>query len=95
MISQATIQENRYTTAWDAVQALHSNWLQPHGTDSFSSPTQVWVYVDNVRVGGVDALRELRTENIGSIRHLDSIAATSRFGVGHGQGAIVVTTTAR
>ena len=91
-ISLETIKERHFTNAWDAVQALHSNWLQTHGSDSFNTPTQVWVYVDNVKYGGVDRLRELPTTNIAYIRHYDGVAATSRWGVGHGQGVIQIST---
>jgi hypothetical protein len=94
-ISLATMLERHYTNAWDAVEALHSNWLQTRGTDSQATPTPVWVYVDNVKLGTVERLREIAVTSIAYIRHYDGVAATSRWGVGHGQGVIQISTQPR
>ena len=91
-ISLAMMQERHYTNAWDAVEALHSNWLQTRGSDSFATPTPVWVYVDNVKYGTVERLREIAVTSIAYIRHYDGVSATSRWGVGHGQGVIQIST---
>jgi hypothetical protein len=91
-ISLETIKDRHFMNAWEAVEALHANWLQVRGTDSQNSPTPVWVYVDNVKYGGVDRLRELPATNIAYIRHYDGVAATSRWGIGHGQGVIQIST---
>ena len=92
LITREQIDQNHFTTAYDAVEALHSNWLRPKGTDSFATPTEVVVYVNANRVGGVEALKNIDVHTITSIRHFDGLAASARWGVGHGQGAILVTT---
>ena len=79
-------------TAYEAVAALHSNWLSPRGTDSFHSPSEVLVYVDNVKLGGVDAMRGVNTLSVNSIRHFNGVAATERWGVGHSSGVILIST---
>ena len=92
LITREQIDQNHFTTAYDAVEALHSNWLRPKGTDSFATPTEVVVYMNANRVGGVDALKHIDVHTITSIQHFDGLAASARWGLGHGQGAILVTT---
>src|SRR5262245_118733 len=59
LITREQINEHHFTNAYDAVAALHSNWLTMKGTDSFSSPSQIRVYVDNTFLGGVESLRNV------------------------------------
>jgi hypothetical protein len=95
VITREQIRTNRFTSAWDAVEALHSIWLQTRGTDSFNSPTAVWVYLDENRLGGVQTLKDIPIANISYIRHYDGLTATGRWGVGHGQGVIYVSSQLR
>jgi len=90
VITKAQMEEHHFQTAYEAVEALHSNWLQERGTDSFSSPTRVQVILDNANMGGVDALRSMSTMSIAYIRWYDGNAARQRWGVGHSQGVIFV-----
>src|SRR5438105_11488913 len=92
LITREQMEKNHFTTAYDAVESLHSNWLRAKGTDSFATPTEVVVYVNENRVGGVDALKNIAVQTITSIRHIDGLSASARWGVGHGQGVILVTT---
>jgi len=92
LITHEQIEQNHFTTAYEAVESLHSNWLRAKGTDSFATPTEVVVYVNANRVGGVDALKNIAVQTITSIRHFDGLTASARWGVGHGQGVILVTT---
>lgn len=54
--------------------------------------SEIAVYVDGNRAGGVDELRQLPASLVVSIEYLDGPSASIRFGTGHAQGAIVVTT---
>jgi hypothetical protein len=54
----------------------------------------VQVYVDDNHLGGLEALRTIRVASVAVIRHLDGIQAGARYGRGHGQGVILVTTRA-
>ena len=81
-----------YTTPYEVVEALRSNWLAERGTDSFSSPVKVQVYFDGIHLGGVESLRTIDLRPVTYIRFFDGIAATARWGLGHGQGAIYVST---
>jgi hypothetical protein len=89
-ITQAQILEHHFVNAYEAVQALHSNWLQTRGTDSFNSPGQVWVYLDETKLGGVETLRSIAPAAVAFIRHFDGLQATARWGIDHGQGVIFV-----
>lgn len=52
----------------------------------------IQVYVDYVRVGGLDQLRALDVANIQDIYFYDAAQATQRFGSGNPHGAILVIT---
>jgi hypothetical protein len=53
----------------------------------------IQVYLDGVRLGGVEDLRRISTQSVQSIRHYTAQEAQVRFGIGHSNGAIVVATT--
>src|SRR5215207_4988624 len=55
VITREQMLSGDYVTAYDAVAALRSNWMRPRGADSFVLPSVVWVYIDGVRAGGVEA----------------------------------------
>ncbi len=92
MLTKEQIAENHFNTAYDAVESLRSNWLRARGTDSFQTPSEVLVYVDNTRLGGTDTLREIAANTIYYMRFFDGVAATGRWGVGHAAGVIYVST---
>ncbi|MGE5801458.1 MAG: hypothetical protein ACM358_04320 [Gemmatimonadota bacterium] len=78
-----------FYSAYDAVAALRPMWLNKRGPDG-----SIQVYVDDNHVGGLEMLRSVRTTSISMIKHLDGIQAAARYGVGHEQGAILVSTRA-
>lgn len=92
LITRDQIAKHHFVNAYEAVEALHSNWLLTKGTDSFTSPSQVRVYLDNTFLGGVETLRTVDINTIYAIRHFSGLAATARWGIDHGQGVIQVTT---
>ncbi len=91
-ITEEQLAERHYQNLYDAVLALRSNWLSTRGTDSFRSPSQVLVYLDDSRLGGVESLSGLSTQGIASVTHLNGIDATARWGIGHSAGVIEVHT---
>lgn len=92
VISRAQLDEHRFTNAYEAVAALRTNWLQTRGTDSFTQPSQVLVYFDDSRLGGIETLRGIAITGISYIRYYDGVAASGRWGLDHGQGVIFVST---
>ena len=81
-----------YGTAFEVVQSLRPNWLRLRGRTSISQQETIKVYLDDSLLGTVDQLRNITTRSISSIRYLDGVRATERWGLDHGQGAIVVST---
>lgn len=89
-ITQEQIQQYKGDNVYLLIQSYHATWLQPRGRTSLSGP--VTVYIDEMpQPDGVDSLRTLKPFQVKEIRYLDSREATSRFGTGHSNGAIMVT----
>lgn len=80
-------------SVYDAVRRLRPAWLRNRGYDSFQQTVAVRVYLDGQSYGLVDDLRNMQTTNVATIRWLDGMAATQRFGLDHGAGVIMVTRT--
>jgi len=89
-ITKEQLTKNHYSTVYDAVEALRGNWLKTRGTDSFQSPSQVKVYLDNTMFGGVESMRNISTSTISFVRYFDGVSATARWGLDHGAGVIYV-----
>ncbi len=92
VISREQMLKGRFTSVYDAVAAMRSNWLRPRGPESFMLPLEVWVYLDDNRLGDVETLRTLNPSQVSTVRFYDGPSATSRWGVGHGAGVIHVST---
>lgn len=86
------LEELHYQTVLEGVQALRANWLNQRGPDSFLAPSQIWVYLDNTRLGGVQTLGQISPRLVSTVRKLNGIDATARWGLGHSAGVIAVTT---
>jgi hypothetical protein len=92
VITHEQLLEHNFNNAFEAVEALHSTWMQARGVDSFSKPGQVWVYLDDAKLGSVETLRTIAINSVNFIRHFDGMAATARWGLDHGQGVIFIST---
>jgi hypothetical protein len=90
VITQEQMVQQHFRNAFEAVQALHPNWLSSRGTDSFRAPSQVVVYLDDVRLGGVDQLSSIAPSTVRTIRHFNGVDAAARWGLDHGAGVIQV-----
>lgn len=89
-LSQEEMLREHFTNVYDAVASLRSAWLNVRGTDSFTQPSQVWIYYDANRLGGVDEMRGVLVNSVASVRHYNGVDATMRWGVGHNAGAIQI-----
>ena len=92
LISGEEIEATQATNAYDLVQRLRPRWLVKTSTLSIRAEGDIVVYFNEQRLGGPESLRGLETGNIREIRWLDPNAATARFGINHGHGAIQVIT---
>lgn len=95
VISRHQIEEVGSRTVYELVQRLHPLWLQKRGTNTIQNDGDIVVYLDNARIGGPEALREIHADNVATVQFLDAGRAQYRFGIGHMHGAIVVTTRSR
>jgi hypothetical protein len=91
VITTDEIRASHATTVYDLVQGTRPHWLRARGVTSLRDPATIIVYVNRVRSGGVDVLRQLRLEAVESLRFLDEVAATAQHGPGHSYGVIEVT----
>ena len=93
LITLDEIQSSGAATAFDLVETLRPLWLNKRGPQSFVDDGDVWVYMENARLGGRSTLREIAAASIGSMQFLDVKDANYRYGQGHPYGAIVISLT--
>lgn len=92
-ITQADIGDTAYADLYELIAARRASWLRDRGQDSFiGNSSQVQVYRDDVRMGGLEVLRQIRPMEIEYVRYFDPVQASSRWGFDHGSGAIYVAT---
>ncbi|HEX6308413.1 MAG TPA: hypothetical protein VFZ69_09515 [Longimicrobiales bacterium] len=85
-----------HTDAYALIQALRPQWLRVRGAGSVSGAAgQIQVYLDGSHMGGTSMLRQISTQSVGRIEYLDGLEATQRWGLDHGNGAIVVSSRGR
>ncbi len=90
-LTQAEMLETTATTVYEAVQQLRPTWFTPRGTDpSSGDPLIPVVYVDGVRAGDLEFLRQLRIEEVERLRYINARDATTRWGTGVPGGVIEV-----
>src|SRR3989440_2213160 len=85
-LGQEEMLREHFTNVYDAVASLRPAWLTIRGTDSFQQPSQISVYYDENRLGGVDEMRGVLVNSVASLRHYNGVDATMRWGVGHNAG---------
>lgn len=82
-------------TAYEVIEKLRPEYLRSRGSVSplrSAEPERAVVYIDGVRSGGPDALRNIPRESLQEVRYLNGSDATTMYGTGHGGGAIQVRT---
>ena len=81
-------------TAYEAVQLRRPIWLSSRGMKSFSTRGSTYpvVYMNGMKYGDLEALRNIPAETIAEIRYITAEDATIQFGTGHPAGVIMVTT---
>jgi hypothetical protein len=92
VITAAEIASTTAATAYEAVRQLRPAFLQQRtsrrlGGEPAARPI---VYVDGIRMGGLDALHRVHVSDVLEIRYLSAHDATTRYGTGHTGGVIEV-----
>jgi hypothetical protein len=91
VITQAQIREGGFRNAYEAVEALKAPWLRIR-PDGLNQQREVLAYLDDIRLGGIQTLKQVLSSEIVLIRYYDSQTAIMRWGVDHSQGVIMVVT---
>jgi hypothetical protein len=81
-------------TAWDVVERLRPHFLQRRGASSITqrdADTPV-VYVDGLRRGDLNELRQVPASVIARIDYVSAVNATTRWGTNHPAGVIAIQT---
>jgi hypothetical protein len=74
-------------TAYDMIRQYRPNWLSRRNPNTY-----VWVYEAGTRVGDANRyLRGISLADVSQMEYLTPTTATARFGIGHEEGAILVT----
>lgn len=98
LITKADIDATPSGNAYDLVNRLRPQWLRATGVGSVSGGTAtsygIVVFLDNVQMGGLEALRSIDSGSVVSIRYMTAERAAGLPGVGRDPvaGAIVVST---
>lgn len=81
-------------SAYDLVARLRPEYLRSRGPASIRDirPRTATVYLDGVRYGDVEILRTMSGEHVESIQYINSADATTRYGLDHVGGALLVKT---
>ncbi|MFL5581083.1 MAG: hypothetical protein ACJ8AO_11975 [Gemmatimonadaceae bacterium] len=96
VITREEIEQRAWSSVFDLVSTLRPQWIRQRGPDSFTGQaTPVQAYLDNTRLAGIAALASISTAGLHSVEYLDGVEATARWGLDHGQGAIVLRTRAQ
>lgn len=102
LITEEEIATGSYQTALDIVQNLRPTMLRGRGATTGvtgadasgyeGSVAGVVVYLEEVRLGGIESLRSIPAAGVKEIRFISARDATTRWGTGHPSGAIQVIT---
>ena len=92
LITSEEVDAAGHQNAFLLVQSLRPQWLRVRGASSMGARDAIRVYLDGSLLGGPEHLRQISTQSISSLRYLDGLEASQRWGLDHGAGAIVVTT---
>lgn len=92
LITRQEIETQHWANAYDLVYALRPSWLNERGPDTFGTPVELQVHFNGVRAGGISTLRQMIVTEVVYLEYIDPIAATARWGLGYGHGAIDVST---
>jgi hypothetical protein len=96
VLSRDEIRATQFPNMYDVVRSLRGNWVRIRTAESFGTSSALQVYLDQQRLtGGVDELRQMNPTNVESVRFFDPIAASARWGLDHGAGALLITTSKR
>jgi hypothetical protein len=96
VLSQEEMSDAGARDAYEAVTRLRPLFIKNRGISGsllLREQTRQSVYLDNMRLGGIETLSTVPIEAIQSIRYLNAGEATYRWGMNHSGGVILLSTT--
>lgn len=75
-------------TGLQVIERLRPRWLQSRAGTGGEPPV---LYVDGARRGSINDLTSMRSSNLQQLEYMSASDATTRYGTGHGGGAVMVT----
>lgn len=93
-ITRVEITRSQAINAYDAIRILRPSMLKERGAVTLRGRDvrEPIVYLDNQRMGGIGALRDIPVTEIFEIRYHNAGQAQIKWGNGHPQGVIQVVT---
>lgn len=83
----------RASNVYEAVVQLRPDFFKRRGVSTLAMRSSgPRVYLDDVNVGGLEALRSIPLEQVRLVRYMCASEATFRWGMSHADGAILVAT---
>lgn len=103
LLTEQQLLDTRADDLLSAIRRTRPNWLHVRATEVKRSSgggglapraaDEVPVYLDGAKYGAASVvLQNIPVRHVAEIRYLNAIDATTRFGIGHGAGAILVQT---
>lgn len=94
LITVDELEKVNASNLYDAVNRLRPQFLRSRGVTSMQDPNPptAVVYLDGQRVGGIDFLERMSPMGVVSVRYMTPVDASSRYGLNHDGGAILVST---
>ena len=93
VLARAELESNPGRTLYDHIRRVRPQWLSTRGPTTIAQAERgIVVYRDGVRVGGLSTLQDIMTDVVESVRYLSGPEASSRYGLDHQNGAILVVT---
>lgn len=97
VITAPELSRSRATNAYDAIRQLRPELLRSRDLGSlvYFKPNRPAVAVDNVLVGGIEALRALPLDTVARIEYVGAWKAASKYGAALRNGVVLIETAPR
>ncbi len=94
VITAAELATSNTSNLFEAIRQLRPRWMERLGPTTFRTEAEypVLVYMDRIRFGAPDMLRQVPVSLPLSVRYYSASEAQAEFGVGNLQGAIQIVT---
>ncbi|MES2179873.1 MAG: carboxypeptidase regulatory-like domain-containing protein [Gemmatimonadota bacterium] len=95
VINVEDLADGHYENVYDALAAVRPTWLTARNVQTFdasrAAATPI-VYIDAIKAGSTEELKTIKLNTILRIQHFNGPEAQARWGIGHGDGVILIET---